>query len=36
VDGRVHLWVARRKRPGRGDRGSGLEFDAIKRGEGLD
>jgi hypothetical protein len=30
-DGTVHLWVARRKRPGRGDRGSGLEFDVIER-----
>lgn len=31
ADGRVYLWVARRKRPGRGDRGSGLEFDVIDR-----
>lgn len=30
-DGRVHLWMARRKRPGRGDRASGLEFDRIER-----
>jgi hypothetical protein len=31
ADGSVHLWMARRKRPGRGDRGSGLEFDVIER-----
>jgi hypothetical protein len=30
-DGRVCLWMARRKRPGRGERGSGLEFDALER-----
>jgi hypothetical protein len=30
-DGRVHLWMARRKRPGRGDRASGLKFDVIQR-----
>jgi hypothetical protein len=30
-DGTVHLWMARKKRPGRGDRGSGLEFDVIER-----
>jgi hypothetical protein len=30
-DGRVHVWMARRKRPGRGDRASGLAFDAIQR-----
>ena len=28
-DGRVHLWMARQKRPGRGDRASGLQFDRI-------
>ena len=31
ADGRPHLWMARRKRPGRGERGSGLEYDAIDR-----
>lgn len=31
LDGRVHLWMARRKRPGRGERASGLEFDGIER-----
>ncbi len=31
ADGRAVLWMARRKRPGRGDRGSGLRFDAIRR-----
>ncbi|HHH28574.1 MAG TPA: hypothetical protein ENK57_09550 [Polyangiaceae bacterium] len=32
ADGSVHVWMARLKRPGRGDRGSGLEFDVIERG----
>jgi hypothetical protein len=31
ADGRTVVWMARRKRPGRGDRGSGLEFDVIRR-----
>ena len=31
ADGSVHLWMARRKRPGRGDRASGLKFDVIQR-----
>jgi hypothetical protein len=31
ADGRTVVWMARRKRPGRGDRGSGLEFDTILR-----
>lgn len=31
-DGRLHLWIGRRKRPGRGERGSGLRFDTIERG----
>lgn len=31
-NGAMHLWMARRKRPGRGDRGSGLEFDVIDQG----
>ena len=30
-DGRPHLWMARRKRPGRGERGSGLGYDMIDR-----
>jgi hypothetical protein len=30
-DGRPHLWMARRKRPGRGERASGLGYDAIDR-----
>ncbi len=28
-DGGVHLWVARTKRPGHGEKGSGLEADRI-------
>lgn len=31
ADGRAVVWMSRRKRPGRGERGSGLEFDAIRR-----
>jgi hypothetical protein len=31
ADGRLYLWMARRKRPGRGERGSGLRFDAMAR-----
>ena len=30
-DGAVYLWLGRRKRPGRPNRGSGLEFDALER-----
>ncbi len=30
-EGGVHLWMARRKRPGRGERASGLRFDALDR-----
>jgi hypothetical protein len=29
VDGSAHLWVGRRKRPGRGERSSGLRFDVA-------
>ena len=29
TDGAVHLWIGRRKRPGRGERSAGLHFDAI-------
>ena len=31
ADGRPHLWMSRRKRPGRGERGSGLGYDAMDR-----
>ena len=31
ADGRPHLWMSRRKRPGRGERGSGLSYDAVDR-----
>ena len=31
ADGRPHLWMARRKRPGRGERGSGLGYDLMDR-----
>ena len=31
ADGRPHLWMARRKRPGRGERGSGLGYDVMER-----
>ena len=30
-EGRVHLWLGRRKRVGRGERASGLRFDIIDR-----
>jgi hypothetical protein len=30
VDGSTHLWVGRRKRPGRGEGSSGLRFDDLK------
>ncbi|MCC7205944.1 MAG: hypothetical protein IT323_01470 [Anaerolineae bacterium] len=30
VDGRTHLWLARRKRAGRGEGSSGLKFDQIE------
>jgi len=30
-DGRCYLWMSRQKRPGRGERGSGLEMDRIER-----
>jgi hypothetical protein len=32
ADGRVHLWLGRRKRPGLGEQSSGLEFDRLKPG----
>ena len=31
ADGQLYLWMARQKRPGRGERGSGLRFDEIER-----
>jgi hypothetical protein len=31
ADGRPHLWMTRRKRPGRGERGSGLGYDTMDR-----
>jgi hypothetical protein len=31
ADGSFHLWIARQKRPGRGERGSGLEYDKVFR-----
>ena len=31
ADGRLHAWMARRKRPGRGERGSGLRHDTTER-----
>jgi hypothetical protein len=30
VDGSTHLWVGRRKEPGRGEGSSGLRFDTIE------
>jgi hypothetical protein len=30
ADGRTHLWLARRKRAGRGEGSSGLKFDQIE------
>lgn len=30
VDGSTHLWIGRRKRPGRGEAASGLQFDVAK------
>jgi hypothetical protein len=29
VDGSTHLWIGRRKQPGRGEGSSGLQFDVI-------
>jgi hypothetical protein len=31
ADGKPHLWMSRRKRPGRGERGSGLGSDTMDR-----
>ena len=30
VDGSTHLWIGRRKRPGRGEGSSGLRFDVVE------
>ena len=30
-DGTLHLWMSRRKRPGRGERGSGLKYDTMEK-----
>ncbi len=34
TDGSTHVWVGRRKRPGRGEGTSGLRFDSVEAGEG--
>ena len=31
TDGSTHLWIGRRKRPGRGEGSSGLRFDVLER-----
>jgi hypothetical protein len=31
ADGRLYVWMGRRKRPGRSERGSGLRFDSMLR-----
>ena len=31
-DGRLHVWIGRRKGPGRGEGSSRLEFDTLDRG----
>jgi hypothetical protein len=30
IDGSTHLWIGRRKRPGRGEGSSGLRFDVVE------
>ena len=30
IDGSTHLWIARRKQPGRGEGSSGLRFDIVE------
>lgn len=32
IDGSTHLWVGRRKEPGRGEGSSGLQFDVAEKG----
>jgi hypothetical protein len=31
IDGSTHLWIGRRKQPGRGEGSSGLRFDVLER-----
>ena len=33
TDGSTHLWIGRRKEPGRGEGSSGLQFDVAEKGE---
>ena len=33
IDGSTHLWIGRRKGPGRGEGSSGLEFDVAEKKE---
>ncbi|ODT46174.1 MAG: hypothetical protein ABS70_01390 [Nitrospira sp. SCN 59-13] len=33
IDGTTHLWIGRRKEPGRGEGSSGLEFDVVEQRE---
>ena len=33
IDGSTHLWIGRRKSPGRGEGSSGLEFDVVEKRE---
>jgi hypothetical protein len=30
IDGSTHVWIGRRKRPGRGEGSSGLRYDVIE------
>ena len=30
IDGSTHLWIGRRKQPGRGEGSSGLRFDVVE------
>lgn len=30
IDGSTHLWIGRRKQPGRGEGSSGLQFDILE------
>ncbi len=34
IDGSTHLWIGRRKSPGRGEGSSGLQFDVVEKKEG--
>jgi hypothetical protein len=33
IDGSTHLWIGRRKSPGRGEESSGLQFDVVEKRE---